>query len=184
VCGSATNAFLNLTRSAGVESRRSCWLTHSAPRNTVAEVYIDDAGSLLTQPTARLSRMLTAICFTRRNLQNPAFFARPPADPRYIPDYSYESYAHVRLAALPLHGFHIRWVLDVSSRLGTSTWTGAFCWSARFSCICFSPSTPLSFSCSCGCFSPGGDIRLRVPRFTCVEPHPRNGRIFHQSEIK
>src|SRR6266478_3551099 len=32
--------------------------------------------------------------------------------PSYPKEYTYEKFAHVRLARLPLQGFHLRWILD------------------------------------------------------------------------
>ena len=114
VCGSATNAFLNLTRSAGVESRRLLLLTpQRTAKHVVAEVYIDGRWVIVDATYRTFIKDAHGNLLTRRNLQNPAIFREATGlIPRYIPDYSYESYAHVRLAALPLHGFHIRWVLD------------------------------------------------------------------------
>jgi hypothetical protein len=114
VCGSATNAFLNLTRSAGVESRRLLLLTpQRTAKHVVAEVYIDGRWVIVDATYRTFMKDAHGNLLTRRDLQNPAIFREATGlIPRYIPDYSYESYAHVRLAALPLHGFHIRRVLD------------------------------------------------------------------------
>ncbi len=114
VCGSATNAFLNLTRSAGVESRRLLLLTpQRTAKHVVAEVYIDGRWVIVDATYRTFIKDARGNLLTRRDLQNPAIFREATGlIPRYIPDYSYESYAHVRLASLPLHGFHIRRVLD------------------------------------------------------------------------
>jgi len=114
VCGSATNAFLNLTRSAGVESRRLLLLTpQRTAKHVVAEVYIDGRWVIVDATYRTFMKDARGNLLTRRDLQNPAIFREATGlIPRYIPDYSYESYAHVRLSALPLHGFHIRQVLD------------------------------------------------------------------------
>ena len=114
VCGSATNAFLNLTRSAGVESRRLLLLTpQRTAKHVVAEVYIEGRWVIVDATYRTFMKDARGNLLTRRDLQNPVIFREATGlIPRYIPDYSYESYAHVRLAALPLHGFHIRQVLD------------------------------------------------------------------------
>ena len=114
VCGTATNAFLNLTRSAGVESRRLLLLTpQRTAKHVVAEVHIDGRWVIVDATYRTFMKDAHGNLLTRRDLQNPAIFREAVSlIPRYIPDYSYESYAHVRLAALPLHGFHLRQFLD------------------------------------------------------------------------
>ena len=114
VCGTATNAFLNLTRSAGVESRRLLLLTpqHTA-KHVVAEVHIDGRWVIVDATYRTFMKDAHGNFLTRRDLQNPAIFREAVSlIPRYIPDYSYESYAHVRLAALPLQGLRLHRVLD------------------------------------------------------------------------
>jgi len=114
VCGTATNAFLNLTRSAGVESRRLLLLTpQRTAKHVVAEVYIDGRWVIVDATYRTFMKDAHGNLLTLRDLQNPAIFREAVSlIPRYIPDYSYESYAHVRLAALPLHGLFLRQVLD------------------------------------------------------------------------
>jgi hypothetical protein len=114
VCGSATNAFLNLSRSAGLETRRLLLLTPE--RNTkhvVAEVHLDDRW-IVVDPTFRtVLRDAKGNFLTRRDLQNPQIFRQATGSiPGYLPMYSYENYAHVRTAALPFHGFQLRQLLD------------------------------------------------------------------------
>jgi hypothetical protein len=114
VCGSATNAFLNLTRSAGVQSRRLLLLTpERTTKHVVAEVYIDGRWAIADATYRTFMKDARGNLLTRRDLQDPVIFREATSlIPRYVPDYTYERYAHVRLAALPLHGFHLRWVLD------------------------------------------------------------------------
>jgi hypothetical protein len=50
---------------------------------------------------------------TRKDLQNPVTFLEATSQiPNYVPEYAYENYAHVRLSAVPLHGFDIRERID------------------------------------------------------------------------
>ena len=114
VCGSATNAFLNLSRSTGLQTRRLLLL--APDRNTkhvVAEVLLDGRW-VIVDPTYRvILKDAHGSFLTRRELQDPAIFREATSlIPNYNPEYNYESFAHVRLAALPLHGFHIRQQLD------------------------------------------------------------------------
>jgi len=114
VCGSATNAFLNLSRSAGLETRRLLLLTPD--RNTkhvVAEVHLDGRW-IIVDPTYRVMlKDANGNLLTRSDLRNPETFRQAISTiPKYLPEYNYDNFAHVRLNALPLHGFHIREQID------------------------------------------------------------------------
>ncbi len=114
VCGTATNAFLNLTRSTGIESRRLLLLTpqHTA-KHVVAEVYINGRWAVADATYRTFLKDAHGNLLTLRELQNPKLFRQATSlIPQYLPEYTYESTAHVRLAALPFHGFHLRPVLD------------------------------------------------------------------------
>jgi len=114
VCGSATNAFLNLSRSSGLEARRLLLLTPN--RNTkhvVAEVNVDGRWVIADATYRVMMKDAQGNLLTRKDLQNPELFRQATSQiPNYIQDYSYEHFAHIRLAALPLQGFHLRQVLD------------------------------------------------------------------------
>lgn len=114
VCGSATNAFLNLSRSAGVQARRLLLLTpERTAKHVVAEVNIGGRWVIADATYRTLMRDAHGNLLTRKDLQNPEIFREATSRiPGYIRDYSYESFAHVRLPAIPLHGFHIRQALD------------------------------------------------------------------------
>ena len=114
VCGSATNAFLNLSRSTGLQTRRLLLLTPD--RNTmhvVAEVYVDGRW-VVADPTYRVMlRDAKGNLLTRRDLQNPEIFEQAiSVIPNYTRMYSYQNFAHVRLPAIPFKGFQIRQRLD------------------------------------------------------------------------
>jgi Transglutaminase-like superfamily len=114
VCGSATNAFLNLGRSSGLETRRLLLLTpERTTKHVVAEVNLEGRW-IIVDPTYRVFlKDAQGKLLTRKDLQNPEVFREATSFiPGYIPDYTYENYAHVRLAALPFHGFNIRRILD------------------------------------------------------------------------
>jgi hypothetical protein len=114
VCGSATNAFLNLSRSSGLESRRLLLLTADRQtKHVVAEVLIDGRW-IVVDPSFRIvMRDDGGRALTRKELQNPATFREAIGSvPNYPADYTYDRYAHVRLARLPLDGFHLRKLLE------------------------------------------------------------------------
>ena len=127
VCGSATNAFLNLSRSSGLESRRLLLLTPDRKtKHVVAEVLVDGRW-IVVDPSFRIvMRDVQGKALTRKELQNPAQFSEAIRGvANYPTDYSYDRYAHVRLARLPLDGFHLRNLLE-SVLLG---WDETFDWS-------------------------------------------------------
>jgi Transglutaminase-like superfamily len=107
ICGTATNAFLNLSRTAGLTARRLLLLTpeHTA-KHVVAEVLVDGRW-IIVDPTYRIIlRDAQGHTLTRKDLQNPAILAQATGKiPGYLPIYTYQSFAHVRLARLPLAGF-------------------------------------------------------------------------------
>lgn len=114
VCGSATNAFLNLSRSTGLETRRLLLLTPE--RNTmhvVAEVYLDNRW-VVVDPTYRvILRDANGNLLTRSELKNPEIFEQATNQiPNYVKEYSYQNFAHVHVSALPFHGFQLRQRLD------------------------------------------------------------------------
>jgi Transglutaminase-like superfamily len=114
VCGSATNAFLNLSRSAGLESRRLLLLTpdHRA-KHVVAEVLVDGRW-IVVDPSFRIvMRDDSGRALTRKDLQDVQKLREATRSaPDYPAEYSYDRYAHVRLARLPLDGFHLRKLLE------------------------------------------------------------------------
>ncbi|MBV9886198.1 MAG: transglutaminase domain-containing protein, partial [Acidobacteria bacterium] len=114
VCGSATNAFLNLSRSSGLQSRRLLLLTPDRKtKHVVAEVLVDGRW-IVVDPSFRIvMRDGSGIALTRKELQNPLKFHEAVSGvPNYPADYGYDRYAHVRLARLPLDGFHLRKLLE------------------------------------------------------------------------
>jgi transglutaminase-like putative cysteine protease len=114
ICGSATNAFLNLSRSAGLQARRLLLLTpEHTTKHVVAEVHLENRW-VVVDPTYRIMlRDQRGNLLTRRDLQDPRIFQQATGSiPGYLAIYSYENYAHVRTSALPFHGFQIRQILD------------------------------------------------------------------------
>jgi hypothetical protein len=114
VCGSATNAFLNLSRSSGLQSRRLLLLTPDRKtKHVVAEVLVDRRWIVVDPSFRVVMRDSGGRALTRKELQIPATFREATSIvPNYPADYSYDRYAHVRLARLPLDGFHLRKLLE------------------------------------------------------------------------
>lgn len=114
VCGSATNAFLNLARSAGLDSRRLLLLTPERTTDHVVAEILLDGRWVIVDPTYRLIlKDAHGNLLTRKDLQNPEIFHQATSViPNYPPEYSYARFAHVRLAALPFQGTQLRRFLE------------------------------------------------------------------------
>ncbi len=113
ICGTATNAFLNLSRSAGLDARRLLLLTpEHTTKHVVAEVLIDGRW-IIVDPTYRvILRDAYGRTVTRKDLQNPTIFAQATGKlPNYLTIYDYQNFAHVRIARLPLGAFGLHSLL-------------------------------------------------------------------------
>jgi Transglutaminase-like superfamily len=181
VCGTATNAFLNLSRSAGLEGRRLLLLTpERSAKHVVAEVRLDDRW-IIVDPTYRIfMRDAQGHPLTRKDLQNPVLFAQATSViPGYPPAYNYTSFAHVRLARLPMQGLGLRRFLEFVS----PGWDEAFDWSlllereSFFVLICSGTLTfmLLLLRAFLGWYA---DQRLKIPRFHLREHFIRAGAAF------
>jgi hypothetical protein len=168
VCGTATNAFLNLSHSSGLTSRRLLLLMPNLQaKHVVAEVLLDNRW-IVVDPTFRVvMRSASGRQLTREELRDPSVFAEATRlVPGYPPEYTYEKYAHVRLARLPLEGLGLRKFLGVV----LPGWEESAFWSllleresflAMFlSCVAMLAS--LFLRILLGWYA---DRRLRVPRF-------------------
>jgi Transglutaminase-like superfamily len=114
VCGTATNAFLNLARTANLQVRRLLLLSPDrTTKHVVAEVLLDGRW-IVVDPTFRIvMRNAKGEMLTRKELQNPQNFAEAIARaPGYPEAYNYAKFAHIRIARLPLDGLRLRPVLD------------------------------------------------------------------------
>src|SRR5258708_9036233 len=117
VCGTATNAFLNLARSSDLPVLRLLLL--SPDRNTkhvVAEVLLHGRW-IVVDPTYRvIMEDARGRYLTRSELRDPAVFSQAvSAIPNYPSEYNYDQFAHGRLARRPLEGWHLRGLLDRGS---------------------------------------------------------------------
>ena len=168
VCGTATNAFLNLARSAGVTARRLLLLAPDrSTKHVVAEVQIDDRW-VIVDPTYRtIMRNPQGHSLTRQELKDPEVFAQAISlIPGYPQNYNYASYAHVRLARLPMQGLGLRKVLEAVY----PGWDEAFDWSLllereSFFVLVSSATATLLFLLLRAYLGWYADHRLKIPRF-------------------
>jgi hypothetical protein len=188
VCGTATNAFLNLARSSDLRVRRLLLLSPDRQtKHVVAEVLINERW-VIVDPTYRvIMKDAQGHFMTRKDLQNPAIFAQViGAIPNYPQEYTYEQFAHVRLARLPLEGLHLRRLLDSIS----PGWDEALDWSLllereSFFYLVVSGMATLFFLLLRVMLAWYADSRLRIPRFHLREHAVRAGTAFFSApEIK
>jgi hypothetical protein len=110
VCGTATNAFVNLAQSSGLHARRLLLLDqNNLSKHVVVETLIDNRWIVVDPAFHSILRLATGRPATREELRNPENFrAATQAIPNYPSAYSYESTAHVRLARIPMIGGLLR----------------------------------------------------------------------------
>ena len=188
VCGTATNAFLNLARSSDLKVRRLLLLTPE--RNTkhvVAEVRIENRW-VIVDPTYRvILRDAQGRLLTRKDLQNPAVFEQAVGViPNYPREYNFDQFAHVRLARLPLDGLHLRSILEAVY----PAWDEAIDWSLllereSFFYLALAAAATLFFLLLRELLAWYADSRLRIPRFHLRDKVIRAGAAFLSTpEIK
>jgi hypothetical protein len=114
VCGTATNAFLNLAREDDLRVRRLLLLAPDGnTKHVVAEVLINGRW-IVVDPTYRvIMRDAKGRMLTRADLQRPDLLAQATrAIPSYPSEYTYEHVAHVRMARIPIAGRYLRRLFD------------------------------------------------------------------------
>jgi hypothetical protein len=172
VCGTATNAFLNLARSSDLKVQRLLLLTpgHST-KHVVAEVFINGRWVIVDLSYRIAMRDGQGRLLTRKDLQNPLIFAQATAAiPNYPQEYSYDHFTHVRIGRIPFVGFGLRRLLD-SSYPG---WDEAFDWSlllereSFFVLFCSALTTVILLLWRV-VLAWYADRRLRIPRFRLRE---------------
>lgn len=188
VCGTATNAFLNLARSSDVRARRLLLLGPDGnTKHVVAEVLVDGRW-IVVDPTYRfIMKDAAGRYLTRQDLQNPAVFAQAiSATPNYPREYTYEYVAHVRLSRVPLVGQSLRRLFDAS----LPGWEEAIDWSLLLERVSFfylvlSVAFVLLFLVLRVMLAWYADSRLRIRRFRLREHVWRAGAAFFSTpEIK
>jgi hypothetical protein len=180
VCGTATNAFLNLAREDNLRVRRLLLLNpEGTTKHVVAEVFIDGRW-IVVDPTYRvMMRDAQGHFLTRKELQNPALFEQAASViPNYPREYNYEHFAHVRLARLPLLGPRLGSTFDAVY----PNWDEALDWSLileRKSLLCLALFTSATFfflllRVLLGWYA---DRRLGIPRFRMRENVTKAGSV-------
>jgi hypothetical protein len=188
VCGTATNAFLNLARSNGLSARRLLLLTpERTAKHVVAEVLIDGRWVIADPAYRILLRDAKGRLLTRQELRDPALFAEATrVVPNYPKEYTYEDAVHIRLARLPMEGLHLRWILNKV----LPDWEERFDWTLllereSFFALCVSVLVFIASVFLRILLGWYADNRLKVPRFRLRSQFLRAGTIFFRApEIK
>ena len=188
VCGTATNAFLNLARASDLQVRRLLLLSRDGmAKHVVAEVLINQRWIVVDPSYRVIMRDASGHFLTRKELQDPATFEQAVgAVSGYPPEYDYKSVAHVRLSRLPFKGLHLRKVLDFVY----PGWEEAVDWSLllereSFFYLVLAGAASLLFLLLRQFLAWYADRRLRIPRFRFREHMMRAGTAFFSTpEIK
>jgi hypothetical protein len=114
VCGTATNAFINLADTGHLPVRRLLLLDqHQSTMHVVAEVLVDGRWIIVDPAYRVVFRDPAGKTVTREELQDPAKFASVTgAIPKYSPTYTFDNTVHVRVGRLPILGMSMRAVLN------------------------------------------------------------------------
>jgi len=114
VCGTATNAFVNLAYSSGLQARRLLLLdSNRSTKHVVVEVHIDGRWVVVDPAFRIFFRDAQGRFLTRDQLRDPAIFRQATGVmPNYPSSYTYESTTHVRLSRIPEVGRYLRILLD------------------------------------------------------------------------
>ena len=188
VCGSATNAFLNLSRSSGLEARRLLLLSPDrTAKHVVAEVRLNGRWVIVDATYRTFMKDAQGRLLTRADLQDPRLFQEAVNQiPGYVTVFSYERVAHVRVGALPVLGPFLRRVLDAVM----PGWDEALDWSLllerrSFACFFLSVWALLFFLLLRILLAWLADHRLRIPRLRLRSSLTRaTATFFSTPEIK
>lgn len=114
VCGTATNAFVNLAQSSGLRARRLLLLDERRlSKHVVVEVLAGGRWIVVDPSYHFILRLPDGTFPTRAELKDPAILrAATQSIPNYPASYSYESTVHVRLSRIPLIGRHLRGIFN------------------------------------------------------------------------
>src|ERR1700722_11160879 len=117
VCGTGTNAFVNLASAGGIEARRLLFLDEQGmnTNHVVAEVRIDGRWVIVDPSYHTILTDSNGRFLTRQELARPEVLKEATRDlPDYDPAYKYDHTAFIHLARLPLVGRFLQRKLNSS----------------------------------------------------------------------
>jgi hypothetical protein len=114
VCGTATNAFINLADTAHLRVRRLLLLDNSrVTKHVVAEVFVNTKWIIVDPAYRTILRDKNGHAVTREDLLDPEKFSDVTKGIKnYLPEYSFENTVHVRVGGLPVVGRPIGAILN------------------------------------------------------------------------
>jgi hypothetical protein len=114
VCGTASNAFVNIAQVSGMRARRLLLLDQNGmSKHVVVEVLLEGRWVVIDPAHHFILRLADGRPATRVELKDPAAFrAATAAIPDYPQSYTYESTVHVRLSRIPWIGKRLRKTLN------------------------------------------------------------------------
>ena len=114
VCGTATNAFINLVDTGGMQARRLLLVdSRQMTKHVVAEVLVDGRWIIVDPSFRVVLRGADGKTLTREELMDPAVFAAATRNVKgYDSSYTYDHTVHIRLARIRVFGALFRRILD------------------------------------------------------------------------
>jgi len=114
VCGTATNAFINLMDAGHMKVRRLLLLDkRDMTKHVVAEVLVDGRWIIVDPAFRVVLRSADGRTLTREELSNPAtFIGATQGISRYDPQYTYDHTAHIRIGRLGYLGTPVQRIFD------------------------------------------------------------------------
>jgi hypothetical protein len=115
ICGSATNAFINLADSAGIPARRLLLLdSRRMTMHVVAEVLIDGRWIVVDPAFRNIFHGSDGGLLTREQLTDPAILSAATRGVRgYLPEYTFDHTVHVRIFRLGFMALPLRRALNL-----------------------------------------------------------------------
>src|ERR1700728_3626843 len=114
VCGTATNAFINLIDTGGMQARRLLLVDpRQMTKHVVAEVLVDGRWIIVDPSFRVVLRGEDGKTLTRQELADPNIFRAATRNIHgYDPSYTYDRTVHIRLARIHVVGLLLRRMLD------------------------------------------------------------------------
>ena len=117
ICGSASNAFMNLANASGLKVRRLLLIDQAGnAKHVVAEVQWGDRWIVVNPQQGLIFKDKSGHALTRQELRDPKVFQDAISRmPGYDPQYTFDRTIHVRLSRIPVIGKYMRGILDRSA---------------------------------------------------------------------
>lgn len=114
VCGTATNAFVNLANTGNLDVRRLLLLDQNQmTKHVVAEVLVNGRWIIVDPAYRVVFRDANGKTVTREDLLNPATFSAVIEKiPQFPADYTFDNTVHIRIARLHVLGIPLRGIFD------------------------------------------------------------------------